>query len=136
MLNAERFGLGLNIRHFMNLTGWNQSQIAQLMQPYIEEVNLKQLKHSISIVVLRRQRRWKYSSEFAFAFGLPEQALLVEDWRQYETLSSFQRHYSFNRYDVIRRSNVQLAKRWSDTPEKGPLPLLYFRDVRQDKEPS
>jgi hypothetical protein len=108
---VNRFGLGLNIQQFMTLTGWNQSQIVQLMQPYTEDVSLKQLKHSLSVVVFRKQTRWKYSGVFALTFGLPEQALLVEDFRQYETLPSFQRHYNFNRQDVIRRSDAQLAGR-------------------------
>jgi hypothetical protein len=49
----ERLGIGLNVQHFMALTGWSQSQIAQLKEPCAEHVSLKQLKHSLSAVVFR-----------------------------------------------------------------------------------
>jgi ribosomal protein S19E (S16A) len=130
MLNAERFGLGLNIRHFMKLTDWNQLQVAQLMHPYItENVSIKQLRHSLGGVVNRKQRRWKYSVAFALAFGLPEQALLVEDLRHYGSLPAFQRHYNFNRQEVIRRSAAQVAKR--ETPEQKQFYLKYLDDLRE-----
>jgi hypothetical protein len=127
----ERLGIGLNVQHFMALTGWSQSQIAQLMEPCAEHASLKQLKHSLSAVVFRKQTRWKYSSVFALAFGLPEQALLVEDLRHYGSLPSSQRHYSFNLQDVIRRSEALHAKRWRDASAKTRLSARFYRDLHK-----
>jgi hypothetical protein len=126
------YGLWLNILHFIKLTGWNQSQIAQLMYPYTDGITLEQLQGFLRTVIYRHSKRWKYSAAFAEAFGLPELTCVAEDLREYPTLQHLHRVFHFNRMDVLKRSEEKRKMKWVSPSGSDELFAQFYHELERD----
>jgi hypothetical protein len=116
---SDGYGLWSNLEHIKRVADWSQKMIAQFVQPYTDEADLKTLQDELSKILKRRQRNWKHAAAMEKALGLPSDSLRMDDMRREVSLKAMNTAYGFNRADVIRRwrEQAQKDKGWlSSTP--------------------
>ncbi|MBC8721228.1 hypothetical protein F6X37_06335 [Paraburkholderia sp. 31.1] len=96
-------GLWKNIKCVQAFTHWSRSDIADQVLYYAGTMDRKRLHHALSLVIERRQLRWKYAPALAHAWGIRELELLHGDFTTCATLEELERKYGFNLDDIIGR---------------------------------
>jgi hypothetical protein len=66
--HSGKHGLWRNIKYVQALTHWSLSQISDQAHYYEADVSHKWMRHALSLVIERRQLRWKYAPALALAW--------------------------------------------------------------------
>jgi hypothetical protein len=96
-------GLWRNIECIRTVTDWSLTEIADQTHYYAPGVTRQKMRHALTLVIDRRQLRWKYSAALAKAWGVREIALLHEDFTRCATLAKLRKEYGFDMHETIQR---------------------------------